>query len=146
MPGLPKLYLRKRVRSAAGDVWEYLIVDPVSGAVESVIPDDIPTTADVKNVAEDVFDGLKSGVISIAQALGDIFSDLGSEIANATLDILKGGGIAIVDGIDNTYDYIREKLRGKEPDIIAAITVGFLSILTVRYLYKAVGRASNGSE
>ena len=58
----------------------------------------------------------------------------------------RGLGSALVDGVDSAYDTVRDKLRGKEPDVIAAITIGFLSILTVRYLYKAVGRGPAGSD
>jgi hypothetical protein len=43
----------------------------------------------------------------------------------------------VVRGIELTYDTVREKLRGKEDDVIAGFTVGFLAILTIVFLYQS---------
>ena len=132
-----------RTKRGLDAAWEYLVVDPATGAVEAVADvADIPSTADIKTIASETFDGLKSGLISVAQALAEAFQDLGSGIANATLDVLKAGGVAIVDGLDNTFDYLREKLRGKEPDVIAAFTAGTLVVLCGLYLWNAAKRGT----
>ena len=56
-------------------------------------------------------------------------------IANATLDVVRGLGGAIIDGLDSAYDAARNKMRGHEPDVVAGLVVASLSILTVVYLY-----------
>ena len=61
--------------------------------------------------------------------------DLFSPIANATLDIVRGLGGAIIDGLDGAYDAARAKLSGKEADVVAGLVDATLSIMTAVYLY-----------
>ena len=61
--------------------------------------------------------------------------DVGGKIANATLDVVRGLGGAIVDGLDSANDAARGKLEGREPDVIAGIVVVALTVLTVTYIY-----------
>ena len=61
--------------------------------------------------------------------------DVGGKIANATLDVVRGLGGAIVDGLDSAYDATMAKLDGREPDVIAGIVVVALTVLTVTYIY-----------
>jgi len=67
--------------------------------------------------------------------------DISGEIANATLDIVRGLGGAIIDGLDSAYDAARNKMRGHEPDVVAGLVVASLSILTVVYLYHSAKTA-----
>ena len=62
-------------------------------------------------------------------------------IANATLDVGRGLGGAIIDGLDSAYDAARNKMRGHEPDVVAGLVVASLSILTVVYLYHSAKTA-----
>ena len=68
-------------------------------------------------------------LLSAAEALG-----------NATLEVIEGAGSALVRGIEITYDTVRNKLRGREDDVIAGFTVGFIALLTMTYLYQSVKR------
>ena len=79
---------------------------------------------------------------TLLDKFGDAVGDAASAIGNATIQVAKFIGPAIVDGIENTYDYIRGKLRGKEPDIIAAVTVGALTVLAGVYLFNAARRGT----
>ena len=63
-----------------------------------------------------------------------------SELGGFSLDFLEGAGSAIVRGIEATYDTVREKLRGREDNVIAGFTVGFIALLTMVYLYQSVKR------
>ena len=62
------------------------------------------------------------------------------EIEEFEKSVLEAGGLggAIIDGLDNAYDDVRNKLRGREPDVIAGIVVAALSIGTVVFLYHSV--------
>ena len=140
MPSPRTLYLRAKRRGS--QLYEYLLVDPATNLVESVLPDDIPTTADIKDVAVDVFDALQTGVITVADALAGLAVDIGVGLANATLEVIEFAGPRLVDGIDNTYDYIRAKIRGYEPDVITAVTVGLLAVLGGIYLWNAAKRGT----
>ena len=140
MPSPRTLYLRAKRRGS--QLYEYLLEDPATNLVESVLPDDIPTTADIKDVAVDVFDALQTGVITVADALAGLAVDIGVGLANATLEVIEFAGPRLVDGIDNTYDYIRAKIRGSEPAIIEAITFGFLAVLTVVYIWNTAKKGA----
>ena len=67
--------------------------------------------------------------------------DVGGEIANATLDVVRGLGGAIVDGLDGAYDAAAAKLSGREPDVVAGIVVVSLTILTGLYLFHSAKAA-----
>lgn len=108
---------------------------------------------DAENFATNAAKDLGAMVLTIATEIGSALGDLGDDIlkglqsvggsiGNATLDVARNIGPAIVDGVENTYDFVRAKLRGKEPDIIAAITVGFLTVLTGVYLFNAAKRGT----
>jgi len=71
---------------------------------------------------------------SILEAGGTIIEGVSSEV----LDIIRGLGGAIIDGLDNAYDEVRLKLRGREPDVIAGIVVAALSVGTVLFLYYSI--------
>jgi len=50
-------------------------------------------------------------------------------IKNETLEIIEGLGGAFVRGIDSAADAVRDKLRGKEPAVIAGITSSVVVVL-----------------
>ena len=80
----------------------------------------------------------------VVESITQEVSDIGGAIANTTLDVVRGLGGAIVDGLDSAYDATRAKLDGREPDVIAGIVVVALTVLTVTYIYhsaKAAGDA-----
>ena len=45
---------------------------------------------------------------------------------------------ALIEGVEDGYDYIRTKISGQESNAIAAITVGFLVILSAIFVYHKV--------
>ena len=66
-----------------------------------------------------------------------------SGLGGLSLDFLEGAGSAIVRGIEATYDTVRDKLRGREDNVIAGFTVGFIALLTMTYLYQSVKRGGD---
>ena len=76
-------------------------------------------------------------------ALKEVGGTIVEGVENATLSIIKGLGGAIVDGVDSAFDAIRDKLRGKEPDVIAGFTVGAIAILTGVFIYHSVKNAKD---
>ena len=68
---------------------------------------------------------------------GDIISDTATAVGGFTLDVVRVLWSAVVDGVDGAYDALREKLRGKAPDVIAALVIGFGVVFTVVYLYQS---------
>ena len=93
------------------------------------------------------------GLGDLGQYLGEGLEDLGEDIFNAsqqignqTLEVIRGAIPAVIDGIDDGYDYIRQKLRGKEPLIISGLTVGLLTVLGAFYLLNAARRGTMAIE
>ncbi len=69
--------------------------------------------------------------------------EIPGEIGDLSLNFVRGLGAALVDGVDGAYDAVRGKLRGKEPDVIAGITVAAITILTVVFLYNGAKNAKD---
>ena len=70
-----------------------------------------------------------------AAKVGAVLSKLGAAIANASLDLVRGLGAAIIDGLDGAFDAVAEKLDGKEPAVISGITTATIGLLTVILLF-----------
>ena len=97
---------------------------------------------DYANTKEEMAERLETQLEAWGQDIEELPSvlipkveDLFSPIANATLDIVRGLGGAIIDGLDGAYDAARAKLSGKEADVVAGLVVATLSIMTAVYLY-----------
>ena len=89
----------------------------------------------IDEVVEDTQDAAIEKAKEIAEEAGATLEAGAAAIANATLDVVRGLGGAIVDGLDSAYDAARGKLEGREPDVIAGIVVVALTVLTVTYIY-----------
>lgn len=98
----------------------------------------------ISEVTEDVANDLIEDGVPVLRAIGsdiaDALGSIGADLGNATIQVIEYAGPALVDGIENTYDYIRGKLRGREPDIIAAVTVGALVVMAGVYLFNSAKR------
>ena len=84
----------------------------------------------IEEVQEDFWNNLREEGVPFV-------SDLASEVGGLTLDLVKGFGSAVIESIDNAYDALRDKLRGKEPDVIAAIVIGFGAVFAGVYIYQS---------
>ena len=69
--------------------------------------------------------------------------NIAGDVANSTLEVVRGLGSAIVDGLDGAYDAARAKLEGREPDVIAGVVVVSLTILTALYLFHSAKAAQD---
>jgi len=62
------------------------------------------------------------------------------EIGDLSLDFIRGLGAAIVEGLDGAYAVIVERLKGKEPEVIATITATIFVVLVASFLWHEVKR------
>ena len=95
----------------------------------------------VEEIGEDAFNKLKEDGVPIVEGLVDDAADVAGQIGAVSLQFVEGLGTAIFRGAENTYDYLRGKLRGKEPDVIAGFTSAALVILAVVYVYQSAKAA-----
>ena len=71
-----------------------------------------------------------------------ILEDVAGALGSVSLAFVEGLGSAVVKGVDNAYDTIRDKfIKGREPDIIAGFTIAMLAILTGVYVWHSVKNA-----
>ena len=96
---------------------------------------------EIEEVVADTLDDALEQARLLAEAAGASLEVAARAIANATLDVVRGLGGAIVDGLDSAYNAAQDKLRGNEADVIAGLVVASLSILTVVYLYHSAKSA-----
>lgn len=82
----------------------------------------------------------QAAIEKVKEEVSELPSVVG-EIGSLSLRFVEGFGAAFVKGLDGAYDAVRDKLRGKEPDVIAGFTVAAISILTVVYLYQSAKAA-----
>jgi len=72
--------------------------------------------------------------------------NIASQVGGLTLSFITGLGNAIVVGVDNAYDSIREKLGLNTENVVAGVTMAGLSIFTVIYLIGAARRGTMALE
>lgn len=124
-------------RYAVGGVITYVVGKEVVAVVNQEAGESIE---DVENSILDAgADAIEDGLGQLGDALVDTVGSIGS----LSLQFLEGAIPAIINGIDKGYDVVRDKLKGKEPDVIAGFTIGALSFLTVVYLYQSVKNMNN---
>ena len=143
------IYIGKKVDGN----FEQLAKDAYDGLVQQGVPILQTIGEELKAgliaVGGSVGAALQAGLIDLAEALEELGPDIlqglsqaGAALANATLEVIEFAGPRLVDGIDNTYDYIRAKIRGSEPAIIEAIAFGFLTVLTVVYIWNTAKKGA----
>ena len=82
----------------------------------------------------------QAAIEKVKEEVSELPSVVG-EIGSLSLRFVEGFGAAFVKGLDGAYDAVRDKLRGKEPDVKAGFTVAAISILTMVYLYQSAKAA-----
>ena len=97
----------------------------------------------VEEISEDAFNKLKDEGIPIVAGIADEIADTVGVLGVASLEFVEGLGTALFKGAERTYDYLRGKLEGKEPDVIAGFTSAALVLLTVVYVYQSAKAAKD---
>ena len=106
---------------------DYYIENPDSGVLETISG----------ALAEEII-GTGATVLEMGE---NFLTGAASRLGSFSLDFVEGFGSAVVNGVEFTYDTVREKLRGREDNVIAGFTVGFMAVLTLVLLYN---RAKKG--
>ena len=110
----------------------------VAGVVTYVVGKQIVATIDED--AGDTLDGIEATLIENGLTILDGAAD---QLGSLSLTFVEGFGSALITGIERAYDTVRGKLRGREDNVIAGFTVGFIALLTMVYLYQSVKRGGD---
>ena len=112
-----------------------LVISALPGGGTAARGYDVLTDSFVGEWVGETVDDAKDAAKDALESIGDEIVDVAYAFANATLDVVRGLGGAIVDGLDGAYDAARAKLDGKEPDVVAGLVVVVLTVMTGVYLY-----------
>ena len=97
----------------------------------------------VEEITEETAKELLDKGVPFVEGLGDDIAGTVGVLGSASLEFVEGLGTAVFKGAERTYDYLRGKLRGKEPDVIAGFTSAALVILAVVYVYQSAKAAQD---
>ena len=110
----------------------------VAGVVTYVVGKEIVAT-----VNEDAGETLEDIENLLIENGLDILDGAADQLGSLSLTFVEGFGSALITGIERAYDTVRGKLRGREDNVIAGFTVGFIALLTITYLYQSVKRGGD---
>lgn len=119
----------------------------IAGVTVYFAGDDIVAYVDKKagETVEDIETQLEEEG-GIAGIIEDVVGGVVGGLSNISLAFIEGLGGAVVKGVDNAYDFIREKLGLNTENVVAAVTMAGLSIFTVIYLIGAARRGTMALE
>ena len=104
----------------------------VGGVITYVIGKEV--VASVNSDAGETVDDIETAIID---AGGTVIRGAAAELGSLSLTFVEGFGSALITGIEQAYDTVRNKLRGREDNVIAGFTVGFMAVLTLVLLYNS---------
>ena len=110
----------------------------VGGVITYVVGKEV-----VASVNEDAGETVEDIETAIIGAGGTILTGAAAELGSLSLTFVEGFGSALITGFERAYDTVRDKLRGREDNVIAGFTVGFIALLTMVYLYQSVKRGGD---
>ena len=104
----------------------------IAGVVTYVVGKEIVATVDedAGETLEDIEKLLLENGLNILDGAAD-------QLGSISLSFIEGFGSALITGIERAYDTVRGKLRGREDNVIAGFTVGFMAVLTLVLLYNS---------
>jgi sporulation protein YlmC with PRC-barrel domain len=136
--------LKRPIISALGVLIGYEIVTDDGEVLGIVDEDDIQAFENaVEQTGITIIQAAGSVAVGIATGLAEAGEDIAEALGTAFLQSVRGFGPAIIQGIDSAYDSVRSKLRGHEPEVVAAITIGFGVVFGVVYLYNSFKNAND---
>ena len=94
-----------------------------------------------KDVAAAAIEAGAPYIDAIAAGLGEIGEDIGeaiSELGGITLAVIKGSGIALVEGMSDTYDYVAGQVSPYRVEAVAVVWSMLIYGLTISTILKRI--------
>lgn len=79
------------------------------------------------DIGEEIGEGL--------EVIGEALGGLGSDIGNSLLGLIRYLGIAVIEGMEDTYQYIAGKVGGKKVQITSSVTILGIMMFTAFYIF-----------
>jgi hypothetical protein len=82
-------------------------------------------------------DAVEAGLAEIGEDIGEAISELGG----ITLAVIKGSGIALVEGMSDTYDYVARQVSPYRVEAVAVVWSMLIYGLTISTVLKRIKNA-----
>jgi len=79
-------------------------------------------------------DAVEAGLAEIGEDIGEAISELGG----ITLAVIKGSGIALVEGMSDTYDYVANQVSPYRVEAVAVVWSMLIYGLTISTVLKRI--------
>lgn len=94
----------------------------------------------IEEVTQDAANALIQAGTPVVDAITEGLSEAVSELGDVTLGLIKGAGIALVEGVGDTYDYVSDKLA---PHRVDAVAITWSLIIYSLTAYTIMNRVRN---
>ena len=89
---------------------------------------------------EDTGDEIVETIEVATKALADAIVATASAIGSGLLDLIKGAGIATMQGVEAVYDYTAEKIGDKKVQLVSYLTMMAIMGFTANYIIQRITR------
>ena len=102
----------------------------------------------ISEIAADTAADLIAAGVPLLEALGEVLGEIGEDIGEAigelgdiTLAVIKGSGIALVEGMSDTYDYVARQVSPYRVEAVAVVWSMLIYGLTISTILKRIKNA-----
>jgi len=89
----------------------------------------------VQQITSDIAQDLIDAGTPIIESINEFFSDLGDEISEGALDLIRGAGIAVLDGANATYTLAASIVAPRRVEAVAVAWSMLIYTLTAFTIY-----------
>ena len=111
----------------AGDEWKETTVEEANNLINSGY-------TFLGNLGEDIGEGL--------EAIGAGIADLGEDVGRGTLRVIKGAGIAVIEGAEDVFDYTYNKIAPHRVEAVSVLTAMLVYTTTAVIIFKKIRGAN----
>ena len=90
----------------------------------------------MKDWAEEQGDQIVDTIVEGAGDIADAISGFGSDLGSGLLSLVRGAGIAVIEGMEDVYGYIAVKVGGKKVQITSSVTILGIIMFTTFYILR----------
>ena len=95
-------------------------------------------TTDAANVLIEAGTPVVNAIGQGFEAIGEGLSELGSDIGDAALKVLRRSGIAVIEGAEDIFDYTYSKVAPYRVETVTAVTAMLIYSITALTIFKKI--------
>ena len=89
-----------------------------------------------------ILNSISEAVSELGSDIGEAISELGSDLGSGVLRVIRGAGIAVIEGAEDIVDYTYAKIAPHRVEAVTAITAITIYITTMVILFKKIRSAN----